>query len=132
MMLAIIDEYAVRLLCMPWSLLRCGGKSFVTSDSDVGVIDPGRPDGDQISVLGSEIARLLVPIRRDRCLQIGPVGPPTSQLDERGLADDETTTVNLAVYGWATRFIFADRQSTAQRLRATAKRSPARVSRPRP
>ena len=54
------------------------------------------------------------------------------EVTQRDVTDDGAMTVNLAMYGWATRFIFADQQSTAQRLRATAKRSPARVPRPRP
>jgi hypothetical protein len=131
-MVDLLDDYAVRLFCMPWSLLSGSGETFITSDSGLGVIDRERDSFQQVSVLGSRDARLLMPISSGHCIQIGPLGPPTIAVPPTALTPGDTTLVNMAVYGWAGRHIFADRQTTAVDVRMAAKRAPAAAERPRP
>jgi hypothetical protein len=131
-MVDLLDDYAVRLFCMPWSLLSGSAGAFITSDSGVGVIDQDRDTFQQVNVLGSRHARLLLPISREHCLQIGPVGRPTIGVRANALRPGDTMLVNLAVYGWSERHIFADGQKTASDVRRASKRSPHAVARPRP
>lgn len=132
MMVDLLDDYAVRLFCMPWSLASGVGSTFITSDSGIGVIDRGQDDFEQVSVLGSRDARLLMPISRAHCLQIGPGDRPRLGLTPTALTSAETLRVNLAIYGWASRHIFADSQRSATEVRSEAKRTPIAVARPRP
>jgi hypothetical protein len=130
-MVDLLDDYAVRLFCMPWFLLSGSASTFITSDSGVGVIDRQRDSFQQVNVVGSRDARLLMPISREHCLQIGPLGRPTVGVTPTALTPEDTTLVNLAVYGWAARHIFADGQKTAGDVRMAAKRAPHAAARPR-
>ncbi len=128
---ALLDDFASSLFCMPWSLLSGNADAFITSDSGVGVIDEQRDSFHQVSVLGSRHARLLMPISSEHCLQIGPAGLPTIAVTPDALEAIDTMLVNLAVYGWAERHIFADRQKTASDVRTASKEMPHAVARPR-
>jgi hypothetical protein len=131
-MIELLDDYALRLFCMPWSLLAASGGTLITSDSGLGVMDRDRDSFRQVSVLGSPDARLLMPLSSAHSLQIGPIGPPQLAVAPRALTSNDTTLVNLAVYGWAGRHIFADRQKTAVDVRIASKRTPGATERPRP
>ena len=50
-----------------------------------------------VSVLGSNDARLLMPIAREYCLQIGPIGRATTGVSPTALTPKQTSLVNLAV-----------------------------------
>lgn len=131
-MIDLLDDYAVRLFCMPWSLLSARAARFITSDAGIGVIDPDRNRLQQQSVLGSPAARLLLPISSAHSLQIGPLGPRSFAVAPTSLTPAETMQANLAVYGRAGRHVFADRQQTAVDVWAAAKRMPGAVARPQP
>jgi hypothetical protein len=131
-MVDLLDEYAVRLFSLPWASLSGTSSVFITSDSGIGVIDRTRDSFRQVSVLGSQDARLLMPLSRECCLQIGPIGSPTTAVISSALTSNETRLVNLAVYGWAGRHIFADGQKTATDVRRASKRAAYMAIRPRP
>jgi hypothetical protein len=105
---------------------------FITSDSGFGVLDRTRDNFRQVSVLGSPDARLLMPIAREYCLQIGPIGRAATGVSPSALTPKETSLVNLAVYAWAGQHIFADTQKTATDVRRASKRAPQLAPRPRP
>jgi hypothetical protein len=131
-MVDLLDDFAVRLYLMPWSLLEGTRESFITSDSGLGVIDSERDRFPQVTVLGSRAARLLMPMARKRCLQIGPQGYAPAGITGAELDRRDVLLVNLGVYGWAQRHIFAESQHAAEEMRKAAKTSPRAVSRPQP
>jgi hypothetical protein len=125
-------DFAVRLFPMPWSVVASSGISYITSDSGIGVIDGWRGDLPQVNVLGSRDARLLMPMSRAHCLQIGPEGYAPNTIAQAKLESRDVMLVNLAVYGWAQRHIFAEGQRAAQDVRRAAKKSPQAAGRPQP
>jgi hypothetical protein len=131
-MVDLLDDFAVRLYLMPWSLLQGTRESFITSDSGLGVTDSERDRLPQVTVLGSRDARLLMPMAREHCLQIGPEGYSRAGITAAELDWRDVLLVNLGVYGWAQRHIFAESQHAAEELRKAAKRSPRAISRPQP
>jgi hypothetical protein len=131
-MVDLLDDFAVYLFSMPWSLLEGTGMSFITSDSGLGVIDSERDRVSQVNVLGSPNARLLVPVGREHCLQIGPEGYAPAGITNSKLAGRDVLPVNLAIYGWAQRHIFAESQHAAEEVRRAAKRSPRAAAGPQP
>lgn len=132
-MIDLLDDFAVRLFVMPWSLVEGTQTSFITSDSGMGVIDSGCPDrSPQVNIFGSRDARLLLPLAREYCLQIGPEGYASAQITPAKHHDRDVRVTNLAVYGWARRHIFAETQHAAQEVRTAAKRSRHAVAGPRP
>lgn len=131
-MVDLIDDFAVRLFSMPWLLLEGTRTSFITSDSGFGVIDSERHRLPQVNVLGSRHARLLMPMARAHCLQIGPEGYAPAAITTAKLDGRDVLLVNLAVYGWAQRHIFAQSQHAAEEVRKAAKRSTHAVAGPQP
>jgi hypothetical protein len=131
-MVDLLDDFAARLYLMPWSLLEGTRESFITSDSGLGVIDSERDRLPQVNVLGSHDARLLMPMAREHCLQIGPDGYAPAGITTAKFDWRDVLLVNLGVYGWAQRHIFAESQHAAEQMRKAAKRSPRAVSRPQP
>lgn len=131
-MVDLLDDFAVRLFVMPWSLVEGTQTSFITSDAGMGVIDSGPDRSPEINVLGSRDARLLLPLAREYCLQIGPEGYAPAQITPAKQEERDVRVVNLAVYGWAQRHIFAETQHAAEEVRTAAKRSPRAVAGPRP
>lgn len=129
-MVDLLDDFAVRLYLMPWSLLEGTRESFITSDSGLGVIDSARDRLPQVNVLGSREAQLLMPMAREHCLQIGPEGYAPAGITAAELDCRDIVLVNLGVYGWAQRHIFAESQHAAEELRKAAKKSPRAISRP--
>jgi hypothetical protein len=98
-LIGLLDDYAAMFFQMPWTMLESQRPDFVTSDSGLGVIDPGRDSYEQVSVLGSRSARLLLPISRSDCWQIGPVGPWSASIERASPDGKEIMKVNLALYG---------------------------------
>jgi hypothetical protein len=131
-MVDLLDDFAVRLFSMPWSLMKGTRTSFITSDSGLGVIDSERDRLPQVNSLGTRDARLLTPMARGHCLQIGPEGYAPAGITTAKFDGRDVVLVNLAVYGWAQRHIFAGSQHAAEELRKAAKRSPRAVAGPQP
>ena len=96
------------------------------------MIDSARDRLPQVNVLGSREAQLLMPMAREHCLQIGPEGYAAAGITAAELDWRDIVLVNLGVYGWAQRHIFAESQHAAEELRKAAKKSPRAISRPQP
>lgn len=126
-MLELLDNLAGEFFPMPWSLLRADGASFVTSDSGLGVMDEWNRASQQVNVLGTTDARMLLPFARGQCVQIGPGGRSSAGVTERKVTSRDVMLANLSIYGWAQSYIFAESQQVASGVRREAKRTPRAV-----
>ncbi len=82
-------------------------------------------------MLSSENSETTLPLSDTNCLVMRPV-PADSGLAVREISLAEVETLNLRIYGWADKYVFAKSQATLDAVRAASRRRPADVIRPKP
>lgn len=124
-------ETAPVLLAFEWTLLRAPG-GLVTSDRGYAIHDPTPPyPWASQGLLSSENSEMTMPLSDTSCLLIRPV-LARSALAVRDVSASQVQTLNLRIYGWADKHVFAKTQMTLDATRIASRRRPADVIRPRP
>ncbi|HEY0317668.1 MAG TPA: DUF4238 domain-containing protein [Solirubrobacterales bacterium] len=111
-----------------WTLLRAGGKRFITSDRATASFDPSPAHPwSGAAVLSSPDAETYFPISAEHCLKISP-GTPRLVLEDA--PNSRVTEINLRIYGWAERFIYGGTQQDVCSVRKALKGSKRRFAVP--
>lgn len=120
-----------QIFAFDWALLRSAG-GFITSDRGYAIHDPAPPfPWVAPSLLSSPASETLVPLHDTSVILMRP-GTAMCHLDVRDASSSDVERLNLRTLGWADEYVFAKRQSTLDSVRASARRRPAAVVRPRP
>lgn len=111
------------LFAFDWTLLRAAGGGLITSDRGYAIHDstppyPWAPQG----VLSSENSETTLPLSDTHCLVMRPV-PAASGLSVREISPAHVETLNLRIYGWADKYVFAKNPSHARRCAGSVQAS---------
>ncbi len=120
-----------QIIALDWALLRAADGGFVCSDRGYAIHDPTPPfPWAAQGVLSSPASETLVPLNDAAALLMRP-SSATCRFEVRDVAPTELERLNLRTLGWADEYVFAKRQATLDNLRATARRRPGDVIRPK-
>ncbi|MTD47514.1 DUF4238 domain-containing protein [Conexibacter sp. W3-3-2] len=129
--LRLAVEAMPMLIFCDWTLLHAPTGGFITSDRGMAIVDPTPPFPWQAeTIFGSDSSETIFPLSDSYCLLVRPRGKRCG-LRFQDAAAHEVEVCNLRTLGWADRHLFALRQATLEAVRASARRSPAQVPRPR-
>lgn len=121
---------------MEWWLLNGRDCGFVTSDCALAMYDPTPLyPWNASGLMTSPNAQTTFPLDPGHCLLLRPGvhgDVPTTAVTPLEIDASTVEELNLRIYGFATRYIFAANQPTATSVRASAKSDPKRVVRPIP
>jgi hypothetical protein len=125
-------ENVPMLIAFDWTLLRARGGGLITSDRGYAIHDPTPPyPWTAQGLLSSENSETTVPLSDECCLLMRPV-PASSGLTVSEISTDDVETLNLRMYGWAEKYVFAKTQGALAAVRIASRRRPGDVIRPKP
>lgn len=114
---------------MQWQVLEAADAEFVISDRAIAMQDHAlKYPWQGHAWRSSPHAQTIIPLDPEHCLLVQD-GPP--RIGRARVAPGDVMRINLAIYGWAERFIYARTQDVVQVVRSQAKRRRELVIRPR-
>ena len=120
------------LFAFDWTLLQAPEGGLITSDRGYAIHDPTPPyPWAAQGPVSSENSETTMPLSDTHCLVMRPV-PAGSGLTTREISASEVEALNLRIYGWGDKYVFAKTQRALDATRAASRRRPANVIRPRP
>lgn len=129
-------EHAIRnaptLFTFDWTLLCAPDGGLITSDRGYAIHDPTPPyPWAGQGLLSSENSETSMPLSDTSSLLMRP-GPGRSTLAVREISASEVQRLNLRIYGWADKYVFARKQTTLVDTRVASRRRAVDVVRPKP